>query len=365
MENLKIGIYSLGLIGGSLAMSIRKKLPNTRITAINRSAEPIRMALDTGVIDNGGQALNEDFKDLDFIFLCGPVSTNIDFMKKLRPYIGPDTILTDVGSVKGEIHAAVKEILPGCRFIGGHPMAGSERSGYINASPTLLENAFFILTPQEGIPQELVEKYSAFVRAIGSIPLVLSPEGHDYVAAAVSHVPHFAAYALVQLLKESDLEDEPMKRIAAGGFKDITRIASSDPTMWQQISLANREQILKVLNGYIERLYGFKGLVERSDGEGLKKLFQEMKDYRDSIGIPASGAKNAIHDFYVDIEDEAGAISRVAALLSDAGLSIKNIGIIHNRSYEKGALRIEFYGDKEKSAAAEALEKEGYTVTAP
>ena len=359
---MKFGFIGLGLIGGSIALTIRQKMPDSNIVACNRSAAPLEQALKNGTIDHGTHSIDESFAGCDFIFLCAPVNTNISFLPELKKYLTDHTILTDVGSVKGIIHDAVERAIPFAHFIGGHPMAGSEKSGFTNSSDHLIENAYYILTPSNAATEADIEKYTSLVRDLGAIPLRISPADHDLITAAVSHVPHLIAYSLVQLIKETDTPEQYMKLIAAGGFKDITRIASSDPTMWEQICLENAENIRYVLSEYTMRLSDMGEMVENAEGQKLNKLFGDIKNYRDSIQDGVKGSIGKVYDLHCDLIDETGAIATIATILSTKGISIKNIGIIHNRTYEQGALRIEFYDNDSRQHASDTLIKHGYTI---
>ncbi len=359
---LNIGFIGLGIIGGSLAKAIREFHPDSYILAYNRSLPPLAAAKKEGVIDEICEEVNHRFRCCDYIFLCAPVSTNIQYMKLLKEYISPDCILSDVGSVKGMIHQQATELsLTNC-FIGGHPMAGSEKTGYDNSKARLLENAYYILTPAEHVNIQKIANYTELVSSLGAIPLVLTHQEHDYITAGISHLPHIVAAALVNLVRELDTEDEHMKLIAAGGFKDITRIASSSPDMWQQICLENPENISQTLDAYIRMLIQIRYQVDHKEAPQLYDLFSQARDYRDSIEILPEGPLRKSYFLYCDIADEPGGIATIATLLAMEQISIKNIGIIHNREFEEGVLRIDFYegGDCEK--ALEILKKRNYII---
>lgn len=357
-----IGFIGLGLIGGSLAKAIRKAHPEYKLIAYNRSFEPVKQALEDSVIDEICDAKDTRFSTCDMIFLCAPVEYNIQYLSFLKDIIQPNCIISDVGSVKGVIHKAAHETgLDHC-FIGGHPMAGSEKTGYGNAKAHLMENAYFILTPGEDVPLEMISRYVELVSSISALPLVLSYEEHDYITAGISHLPHIIASTLVNLVKNLDGEDEHMKMIAAGGFKDITRIASSSPTMWEQICVENPENISKVLDEYIRLLIQAKYNVDHLDGTAIHDMFASSRDYRDSIDILPSGPLKKAYELYCDIVDEAGGIATIATTLAMDGISIKNIGIIHNREFEEGVLKIEFYDADSLNRGFTLLTKRNYMI---
>ena len=201
-----------------------------------------------------------------------------------------------------------------------------------------------------------------FVTSLGAIPLVLDYNTHDHATAAISHLPHIIAYSLVNLVKDLDDQQETMKTIAAGGFRDLTRIASSSPIMWQNICLSNQEQVLELIDNYVDALNKTRTDIASSDGEALLTDFQSAKDYRDSFQIKKKGLINKVYEIYLDLIDEAGGIATVATILASNNLSIKNIGIIHNREFEEGVLRLEMYDQESLDRSTELLKKYHYTV---
>lgn len=362
MNTLTCGFIGLGLIGGSIAKAVRHHLPDARLIAYDIHTESLHLAVKEQVIDQICPAVDASFGNCDYIFLCAPVSRNAENLLALKPHLSPDTILTDVGSVKTGIHRQIEELQLQKQFIGGHPMAGSERFGYQNAKASLLENAYYILTPSAEVPAEKVEAYRTLVERIGAIPLLLSYEEHDYVTAAISHLPHVIAASLVNLVKSSDSEDGVMKMIAAGGFKDITRIASSSPEMWQQICLTNADNIAKLLRSYIQYLEVIADYIGDHTQDSLYHFFDTARNYRESFISAPSGPIKAEYVFTVDIADKPGAIAAIASLLAMHDVSIKNIGINHNRELAEGALRIEFYSQDNLSRAVEIMTEHGYKI---
>ena len=357
-----ISFIGLGLIGGSLARSIKKFHPEYRILAYSHTRSTLDQALEAGVIDEPLAQNDPAFGDCDFIFLCAPVQTNITYFPFLKSVIKSGCILTDVGSVKGETTEAARKAGLAASFIGGHPMAGTEKTGFASSTDYLLENAYYVITTNPNTDPQKVQKYSDLMRSIRSLPIVVSAEEHDYIVAGVSHLEHIVASSLVNTVKSIDTKDEKMKLVAAGGFRDITRIASSSPVMWQQICLANRTDILRVLDRYTEFLAHFRSMIDQGDSDGLFRTFSSSKDYRDSIDDIQRGSVPRQYLLYVDIYDEPGGIATVTTLLAMNQISIKNIGIIHNREFEDGVLRIEFYDDPARLAAEDVLNKRNYTV---
>lgn len=365
--NIKIiGFIGFGLIGGSIARAIKKVRPDTLLYAYDYHPDPpgsdYKEALSDGILDFVTGNLNEGFPDCDIVILCAPVLANISYLKKLKSIIKPSCILTDVGSVKDSIHEAIHDLNMDEVFIGGHPMTGSEKTGYRNSYALLLENAYYILTPTEKTPKNKLDVMIRLVEDMGSIPIILDPKEHDEITAAISHLPHIIAAALVNLIRDSGDKSDKMKQLAAGGFKDITRIASSSPKMWQNICLTNGKVIREILNRYIEILQEASAALSEMDGDYLYKMFETAGEFRNSIPNKSTGLIRKVFEIYVDIIDEAGAIASIAALLAINQISIKNIGIIHNREFEEGVLHIEFYDEQSEENAIELLTKHNYHV---
>lgn len=356
------GFVGLGLIGGSIARAIRERLPESTVIAYDINDITLQAALSDGVINVAASAIDERFTDCDYLFLCAPVQKNDENLSAVKKVLSPDCLLTDVGSVKSGIHEVIRSVGLERQFIGGHPMAGSERVGYVNSKAILLENAYYILTPTESIPQEKLEAYRNLVQTLGAIPLILDYKQHDYVTAAISHLPHVIAAALVNFVRDSDSADGIMKMVAAGGFKDITRIASSSPQMWQQICLTNTDNIDTLLNDYIHALSEIKDSLHSRDASALYEFFDGARVYRDSFINSSSGPIKKSYTITIDIADEPGALAAIATILALHQISIKNIGIVHNRESENGVLRIEFYEEASIEQAAEILSAKGYTV---
>ena len=365
MNDITVGFIGFGLIGGSVARALKAGERPPRLIAYNyhKGSTPpgLALALKDGVLDAVTEDLT-DFSSCGIIFLCAPVRKNIEYLSLLKPIITQDCILTDVGSVKDNIQEAARELGLLDRFIGGHPMTGSEKTGYENSYAMLLENAYYILTPSRETPEHIVNTMLSLIQSFGSIPVLLDSKEHDAITAAISHLPHIIAAQLVNLIKDSGNLSDKMRLLAAGGFKDITRIASSSPVMWENICLTNADSIRRVLGQYIKALQAADQALASRDSASLYQLFDSAGAYRNSIPNSKKGAIRNVYEIYLDIIDEAGAIATVATLLASNHISIKNIGIIHNREYEEGVLRIEFYDDTSRELALQLLKRHRYTI---
>lgn len=218
MNAFKIGFIGLGLIGGSVAKSIHRIFPNYTIIGYDVNTATLKEAQEDGTLDHYTTNIS-DIANCDYIFLCAPVHYNIEYLKTLKPLISDSCILSDVGSVKSDIYDAVKELGLGSHFIGGHPMVGSERSGYDAATDRLIENAYYFITPSPDAPADRVEEFMTFIGDLGAIPIRYSPDEHDKITSYISHVPHVIAASLVNLVRHADSPDGIFKSLAAGVLK--------------------------------------------------------------------------------------------------------------------------------------------------
>lgn len=362
MNKNHIGFIGFGLIGGSIAKALKENVDDIKITAFDINKDSLKLALEEKIVDTALDTIDERFSDCGFIFMCAPVLYNASSLESLKKVLNPETILTDVGSVKTDIHRRVRELELESQFIGGHPMAGSERIGYANSKATLLENAYYILTPTDQVRADKIEAYTDLITKMHAIPLQLTFEEHDFVTAAISHLPHIISASLVNLVKASDSPKGTMKAIAAGGFKDITRISSSSPVMWQNICLTNKDNIVTLLDKYIDSLEKIREQIAVSDEQEIYNFFDTARNYRDSFIESNSGPIKKAYSLCMELADRTGALAEVVALLANENISIKNIGILHNREYQSGAMHIEVYDNASLMKARKLLMENEYTV---
>ena len=279
------GCSGFGLIGGSVAHALREQYPDSELMAYNyyitKPHPRLELAAMDGILDKITTDL-ADFADCDCIFLCAPVIKNIAYLDKLLPYLSKDCLLTDVGSVKSDILAAVREHGLCEQFVGGHPMTGSEKTGYEHSESAFFRDKYYILTPFAESRPEYVAWMKQFIHDIGSHCILLDPDYHDAVVAGISHGPHVISAALVNAVAALD-EDGTYGTLAAGGFHTTTRISSSSPEMWQNICLTNSDKICSFLDKYIEILTAAKQQIADGDKDGLMHFFEAAKNYRDHI----------------------------------------------------------------------------------
>ncbi len=284
---LTIGFIGLGLIGGSIAKALKSSHPEYTMIATSRSLSPLVAAKADGVIDIISDSLSPHFSECDFIFLCTPVMTIPKYLWQLKSIIKKNCIITDVGSVKGNVHQAVTEAGLTKHFIGGHPMAGNETSGYANSTPRFLCGAKYIITKTDETTNEQLCAYETLIKSMGAVPVIMDWKIHDKTAACISHVPHLVAAALAKTVKDEEDSKQYMHLLAAGGFKDTTRIAASTPEMWSQICKANSDAICDTLDNYIELLTTIRYNIANDTNEDrvsyVEELFTETRRYRNTF----------------------------------------------------------------------------------
>ena len=277
----KIVIFGVGLIGGSVALAL-KKLPNPpQITGVGRSNQSLQEALNLGLIDVAETDISKALADADLVFIATPVAQTPAILRAIKPYLSTNTIITDAGSTKSDVMAYAQAELSSQlnQFVGGHPIAGAEKSGPGAAMADLYAGKNVILTPDIETNAEAVKQVTALWVACGAIVSRMTPQAHDRVFAAVSHLPHLLAFALVEDLAKRD-NAELLFKFAASGFRDFTRIAGSHPEMWRDIALANKQALLEELKAYQQAVSEMTTLLENNDDAGLFALFEHASHAR-------------------------------------------------------------------------------------
>lgn len=278
-----IGFIGFGLIGGSIARAVKNARPECRITVTSRSAAPLQEAVNDGIINQISPSIDSSFSQCDFIIICTPVVAITDCLKQLKPVISKECLISDVGSVKGYIQDAVKQLDMEENFIGGHPMAGSQLTGYANSSASIMKGAKYIITPTDKTTASQLNAIKEFIYAIKSEPVIMDVSTHDRAVAGISHVPHLTACALTHMVERSDDDNHYMHMLASSGFKDTTRIAASSPEMWEQICFTNGEAISRMLSEYIDILSDIKNNIDSKTPGYIENAFAESRRYRNTF----------------------------------------------------------------------------------
>ncbi|MFD1121283.1 prephenate dehydrogenase [Methylophilus flavus] len=279
----KIVIFGVGLIGGSVALAL-KKLPNPpQIVGVGRSELSLQEALTLGLIDHAETDIASALQNADLVLIAAPVAQTPAILKAIRPHLSAQTVITDAGSTKSDVMAYAQAELGQQfnQFVGGHPIAGAEKSGPGAAMADLYVGKNVILTPAAVTGPEAVQKVATLWHHCGALVSNMRPEEHDSVFAAVSHLPHLLAFALVEDLAKRN-NAELLFKFAASGFRDFTRIAGSHPEMWRDIALANKQALLQELNMYQQAVSEMTALLENNDDKGLFDLFEHASEARNA-----------------------------------------------------------------------------------
>ncbi|MBB5046827.1 cyclohexadieny/prephenate dehydrogenase [Rhodopseudomonas rhenobacensis] len=293
----RLALIGFGLIGGSIARGARAQGLASEIVATARSAETRARVAELGIVDQVFESNAEAVKDADLVILCIPVGASAEVAKEIAPHLAPGAIVSDVGSVKAAVLHAMAEHLPaGVHLIPAHPVAGTENSGPDSGFAELFINRWCILTPPEGADPKAVEKLAAFWSALGANVEVMAAEHHDLVLAVTSHLPHLIAYTIVGTAEELEgVTRSEVLKFSAGGFRDFTRIAASDPTMWRDVFLNNKDAVLEMLGEFQEDLSKLTRAIRRGDGDALYEHFARTRTIR--RGIVDIGQDAAAADF--------------------------------------------------------------------
>jgi prephenate dehydrogenase len=280
----RLAIIGVGLIGGSLARALRDAGAVGSVVGIGRSLANLEEALALGICDEITQDVLKGVEGADMVFISVPVCAIPAVVAEIAPALAPGCIVTDGGSVKTAIVRECEALMPaGCHFVGGHPIAGTEHSGAAASFASLYRGKRCILTPTEQTDRAALETVDRLWRLTGAEVCSMEPGHHDRIFAEISHLPHVVAYALVHAVGSADAEGENVLSYTAGGFRDFTRIASSDPVMWRDIALMNREALLASIDGFSASLAELRSRIVTSDKVGLTEFFTTAKQFRDGI----------------------------------------------------------------------------------
>lgn len=357
-------VAGLGLIGGSLAKAIKKD-PDHTVIGYDITEATLDFAKQAAIVDETTENFAESAQKADVIVLAAPISASIALLEQLNEVdFEQDVIVTDVSSVKGTIFAAADRLTnPRLCFIGGHPMAGSHKAGVEAAKSHLFENAIYVLTPTKRCALHQVDDLKNVLHHTKSHFMTLQPEEHDEMTSVVSHFPHLIASSLVHQARKWGQVHTYLPELAAGGFRDITRIASSNPMMWQDIFQHNGEKMSRLIQDWINEMVTLKEFLDKNKKQEMIEYLDQAKEYRDGLLTSQKGALPSFYDVYVDVKDQPGAISSVVQLLATAEISIQNIRILEIRDNVMGALRLSFSSEQDQQAAKTLLQNHLYEVS--
>ena len=360
-----IYIAGLGLIGASMALGIKRDHPDYEILGYNRSQASRDIALERGMIDRA----TDDFASFaplaDVIILTLPIKQTIAFLQELATLeLKEGVIISDAGSTKSAIVATAEKCFADkpVRFVGAHPMAGSHKTGAASADVNLFENAYYIFTPSSLTTPDTLEEMKDLLSGLHARFIEIDAEEHDRVTSQISHFPHILASGLMEQTASYAEEHEMARRFAAGGFRDMTRIAESEPGMWTSILLSNRETIIERIEDFKRRLDEIGQAISKGDENQIWNFFNQAREQRQAMEIHKRGGVDSSFDLYVDVPDEENVILRILELLR--GTSLVNIHINEeNREDIHGILQISFKNAQDLKRAEQVItENTDYTV---
>ncbi len=358
----RAAIIGVGLIGGSLGMSLCARNLAGEVVGSGSRVENLRLAVELGAVQRFAATPAEGVSGADLVIIATPVSATIPVLTQIMPHLSPGVVVTDVGSTKAGIVRGAESILPpGVNFIGGHPMAGSEQGGVKGADPYLFENAFYIITPTDKTPTAALEAGRKLAGGVGGKVIEMTPERHDQAVAAVSHLPHMLAAALVNTALLTP-DSEGVLPLAAGGFRDTTRIAASSPWMWRDIFIANKTQLLAMIRRFRGEFDLLERAIEQENEEVILARLESARAVRSTLPAKTKGYLPALFEVLLNVPDQPGVIARFASFLAQEGLNVIDIEILRVREGEGGTIRLGFATGEEQEGAVQVLGEKGYTV---
>ena len=350
MNKVKVGIYGVGLIGGSLGLALKNFSSDYVIYGFGRNPEKLKIAKKLGAIDYYSVS-EKHLNKIDILVLATPVLVMPDILKKVKSYLESSCIITDVGSTKTYVEREIKKIAPEFEFVPAHPMAGSEKVGVLHADPYLFENAVCIIcsNPRKKSTKKVVKMW----QTTGIKIIYLSSKKHDDLISIISHIPHIVASSLVNLTFKEKL----LLTLAAGGFKDTTRIASSDENLWTNIIKTNRNFILRNLKTFLSILQNFQNALEKENYRFIKSFLKKAKERRNSIPSYQKGIIASVYDLVVSVPDKPGVLATLTGLLAKEKINIIDIEVLKVREGYGGSIKFSFLSLKEYKKAKEIFKK--------
>jgi prephenate dehydrogenase len=357
----RITIIGVGLIGGSMALAIKHRFPSVHITGVDKP-RILKRAVDRKIINIADRSVERAVRSADLVLIAAPVFTIAKLLPFIAKNIQPHAIVTDTGSVKRAIAEQAHKLFPNGNFIGGHPMAGSEFSGIDAAHPLLFQNAIYILTPTRTTDKKSLRTIAKFFSSLDARVFILDPATHDSIVAAVSHLPQLAAVALTNTVGKYHPDAPAHLSLAAGGFRDMTRIASSRFSIWKDILSANQKEIGKALRLFIDQLEKIASAVD-SHPSRLAAAFKTSRSLRLHIPQSMKGFISPLVDLSVFVEDKPGELARLTSSLSKQNINIKDMELIKVREGRGGTFQLSFENRTVSHDAARILLRSGFDVS--
>jgi len=355
---MKIAVLGVGLIGGSIGLAARRRL-DAEVVGCGRSPERLARAVELGAIDRGAGSVAEACEGADLVFCAGPVAVLPEQAREALAAVGPDAVVTDVGSTKGEL----VEVVGGDeRFIGGHPLAGAETAGVENAREDLFEGARWYLTPTEQVSGVLYDRLQRALAALGARPQAIDPQGHDRLMATISHLPHVLANVLASEAADSLTQETERLPDVGPSFRDATRVAGSNPAIWADIFASNREAVADSVDSVGARLREAARLIREGDREALATWHGAAGEARQRL-LEAESEAGPLRELRIVVANKPGTIAELALALGEAGVNIEDMALHPAPDMTSGAVSLWVGGDEQAAKAEELVRGLGHTVT--
>lgn len=363
MEPLgKLAIAGLGLMGGSLGLSCLERGLAVDVVGYDRDPASLARALEVGAITHAAGSLKEAVDGADLVVIATPVGSIASVFAEASSALMPNCIVTDVGSTKGGVVEQITRAAPpGIHFIGGHPVAGSEKEGIEAATPSLFEGCLWVLTPTESTSPDAYGRLMRFLSGLGVRILALDPRRHDEALALTSHLPQLLSSTLMGFADEVANEGDGLPLLTAGGFRDMTRIAASSPDLWIDIVRENRPALLALVRKFQESFGSAADALERSDWEGLRHTLDEARSARGAFMAKPGIESFEIYELLVPVPDRPGVIAEISTTVNDAGVNIEDLSIVHSAG-GGGVIHLQVSGETSAASARQVLRAKGYQV---
>jgi prephenate dehydrogenase len=357
------GILGTGLVGGSLGLALHHVGATARVLGYDADEDMLDEALRCGAVDQEMRSVRELAAFCDLIFIAVPVRSIPGVLEEMAPHLQAGTTLSDVGSVKEKVVMSALEILPkGCHFIGGHPLTGSEQRGVEFADPHLFMDAYYVLTPTSESDADAYTRLHALLTSLGARVIAMDPLQHDRAVSVISHLPHIMAMGLMNLAL-TRAEEYPLLRLAAGGFRDMTRIAASNPGIWLDIIIENRDAVEESLEECISIMRRLSELLEGGREEELTAWMQNASTGRQNLAPALKESLAELYGLTLAVENRPGVLSDVTLTVGEMGINIVDIELVHPLESGQGLLKVSISGEEAAQRASEALKARGYRLT--
>jgi len=358
---VKVALVGTGLIGGSIGLALRQLPEVGEIIAYDLDPIARETAVERGAATLAAGTVADATADADLVFIAAPVGAIPTLAAETFAAAKPGVVVTDVGSTKSRLVLDVEKSIPdGMTFIGGHPMAGTEEEGIGAADPSILAGCWWILTPTSRVDPVSYQTLHALLGRIGARVMALDADKHDELMAIVSHLPHLTATTLMNLAAERGRDHAGLLSLAAGGFRDVTRVAASNPDIWLDICEENRDAIASVLSEFADRIGELGRLIRSGKRDDLRERFLSARTARRNL--PGKATSGEVVELHIPVPDRPGVLAEVTTTVGDLGINIEDLQITHDEESGRGTLRLAVSGTDAAERIRAALEARGYDV---